>query len=916
MRPLKLTISAFGPYAGLQVLNLEKLGASGLYLITGDTGAGKTTIFDAITFALYGEASGSLREGGMLRSKYADPETPTFVELEFAYHDRRYTVRRNPEYTRPSRRGGASVTQKPDAELHTPDGKVITKHREVTNAISEILGVTKNQFCSIAMIAQGDFLKLLLASTEERQKIFRQIFRTAAYQTLQERLKAESSDLGKKCQTLRGNLEQHIKLIRCGPESALYVRKEQPDAPISEVMELLAELIRTDKLDMEGEKAALAVLEQEQAGVAQRVNQAKLRSQLQTKLHTTHQDIARGEVALKNASQALEDQQANAPQRDRLVAAMGELERSLPAYGELEEALNRQQALAAQSRDLNRKLVSLRATATEAAAELTRRQAELDTLRDAPVEQARTEAALAVEKQRLGQLESLSLLLTEEKKLSDQAARARQIYTLAAQEADQAQMTYLTQNRAFLDAQAGILAQTLKEGEACPVCGSVHHPRPATLSANAPTEDALKQLRLQAEHLQKKAADESANALRCSERAKNALEKLDSESKMLLNAPTAETASLLPQALQNARTESARLGQALTSLGKAVIRKGQLETLLPQLETRISQYQTEEASLVQQIAVADTNAAHLAQDIETRRANLPHPTRKDAEAALARLSGEKNALENALAKAQSHYDAVSAALGRLQGQAESWAHQLSELPELSEATESAALADITGRVTLVRNKLTALAVRLDVNETALKHLTENSSRLEETERRWIRVRTLSNTANGNVSGKEKLMLETFVQTTFFDRIIARANTRLMVMTSGQYEMTRRVTASGRSQSGLDLDIIDHYNGSVRSVRTLSGGEAFKASLSLALGLSEQIQAQAGGIRLDAMFVDEGFGSLDEESLRQAMKALSDLSSGNRLVGIISHVAELKERIDTQIVVTKDRSGGSKAEIRM
>ena len=268
MRPLKLTISAFGPYAGKVELDLEQLGTQGLYLITGDTGAGKTTIFDAITFALYGEPSGSVRDGSMLRSKYALSEADTFVELVFAYRGQTYTVRRIPEYERPAKKGTGTVLQKPEAELHIPGRPPITKQREVTAAVTELIGINKNQFCSIAMIAQGDFLKLLLASTEERQKIFRQIFRTSQYQILQERLKHESSELNKACQTLRGNLDQHIQLIRCQPGSPLETLKQTEQAPVAEILLQLDEILKNDALErekMDSAAASLQIRQQEAA---------------------------------------------------------------------------------------------------------------------------------------------------------------------------------------------------------------------------------------------------------------------------------------------------------------------------------------------------------------------------------------------------------------------------------------------------------------------------------------------------------------------------------------------------------------------------------------------------------------------------------------------------------------------------
>jgi exonuclease SbcC len=274
-------------------------------------------------------------------------------------------------------------------------------------------------------------------------------------------------------------------------------------------------------------------------------------------------------------------------------------------------------------------------------------------------------------------------------------------------------------------------------------------------------------------------------------------------------------------------------------------------------------------------------------------------------------------LEQRLQQAQQNHRTIRQKLDQLQGSIEAMAAQLADSPVIDEAEHLLCRDQLTQVLAQLRSNQTGAAVRMDSNRTALDQIRLRSRELEQLEARSIWLKSLSNTVNGTVSGKEKLMLETFVQTTFFDRIIARANTRFMVMSGGQYELIRNTEPGQKNrQTGLDLNVIDHYNATVRSVRTLSGGEAFKASLSLALGLSEQIQAQAGGVKLDAMFVDEGFGSLDEESLRHAMKALSDLSGGNRLVGIISHVPELKERIDRQILVTKDRSGGSRAMLRL
>ena len=916
MRPLKLTLSGFGPYAGVEVLELERLGQSGLYLVTGDTGAGKTTIFDAITFALYGEASGETRQSTMLRSKYAAPDTPTFVELTFRYRDSTYFVRRSPEYERPARRGGGTVSQKPEAELHLPDGRVIARYRDVTAEITRILGVDKNQFCSIAMIAQGDFLKLLLASTEERQKIFRQIFRTAPYQLLQERLKAESAELNRRCQTVRASLDQSRGLIRCPEDSPLYALTLQPEPTAAETLELLSGLIGADEAAESLLHTQLAELAGHQAACAARLNQALLRNQLIQNLQRAAPRMADGQTALAQAEEALAAQLAREPEREELTSAIAGLEHRLPGYGELNR-LSREEAVLRASLDREQRSVRKHRSELETLSrELSIKRSRLEALNDLPAEQASNEAALTALEIRLRELTALTNLLSEYQNTRNSLEKAQELYLRLSTVAEEAQQLYHRMERRFLDAQSGLLAQTLAQGLPCPVCGSRDHPAPAELPDQAPTEAELKQSRSKAEQTASDAADASSAAGRWAERTLVLRQTLAEECTRLLDAEPEQAPPLLAAALDRCSSERNTHLAARAALNRSAAEKQALEQALPGLEAAITAHTGTQQLAMQTIAGLEAQAEALRRSETQTRAGLPYSDEASAKEALDRLRSEKAELELALKQAQNRKSEVLGGIQRLQGSIESWRSQLDTIPALDEAAEREQLQAITARAELLRRQATVLAVRLDGNRLAQKQILHSGKLLDGLEARYRMVRTLSGTANGNLPGKEKLMLETFVQTTFFDRIIHRANTRLLVMTGGQYELVRRTTSgNGRSQTGLDLDVLDHYNGTVRSVRTLSGGEAFKASLALALGLSEQIQAQAGGIRLDAMFVDEGFGSLDEESLRQAIRALSNLSSGSRLVGIISHVSELKERIDRQIIVTKDRDLGSHVAIR-
>lgn len=916
MRPIKLTISAFGPYAGVVELDLEKLGDRGLYLITGDTGAGKTTIFDAITFALYGEASGSLRDSAMLRSKYADGSAPTFVELEFDYQGSRYIVRRNPEYQRPARRGGGTTTQKPEAELHLPDGKIITRYRDVTTAITSILGVNKDQFCSIAMIAQGDFLKLLLASTEERQKIFRQIFRTAPYQILQDRLRAESAELGKQCQLLRASLEQTGRMIRCTSDSPLYARFAAPETTVEDTLDLLELLIKEDAEQLKMRNSQLVLAEKEQTERNLRVNQSRTRNQIVQRLAAADLKMIDGRRALEQAHQQLQLQQSYGTEREELTRSIAALEHQLPGYDEMKRIRSDLESSRRKQSDYAARATQLSAAIQAKEHEYSIKKAIAEQLRDVPLELEKLENQTGILTREQAALTELGQQFDQYGQILRSLHQAQAEYRTAVQKADYLQNRYQTINRAFLDAQAGILARQLEEGIPCPVCGSLEHPAPASLPDQAPTEQALKSARSEAESAQSLAAQASVQAGRWTERRDVLQEELKRRCAQLLETDIEDGPKALRAATERNRLQFRELADFQRKFKEQARQLRELEESLPTLERQLSVLQEERAALIPAAAALEAEIHARKQALEQKAASLPYPDADTARRILAEQKNRQAEMDQALQKAESRVQEVVNGIQRLQGQMDIWSGQLSELPEYIEAEESALLEENTRIIAELHREITDLTVRLDANRAAEAEIRKNGAELSRTEQRWTMVRTLSNTANGNLSGKEKLMLETFVQTTFFDRIIDRANTRLLVMSGGQYELIRRIQpGSGRSQTGLDLDVVDHYNASTRSVRTLSGGEAFKASLALALGLSEQIQRQAGGIRLDAMFVDEGFGSLDEDSLRQAIRALSDLSEGNRLVGIISHVSELKERIDRQIIVTKAAAGGSNAVIR-
>ena len=1197
MRPVRLELSAFGPYAGRTVVDFDKLGKSGIYLITGDTGAGKTTIFDGITYALYGEASGETRDSGMFRSKYAAPETPTEVSLTFLYRGKKYMVRRNPEYERPKSRGQGVTTQTAGVELTLPDGKVLTKNREVRDKIQEILGIDRNQFTQIAMIAQGDFLKLLLADTRDRQAIFREIFETKYYQIFQDRLRKESSDLDSRCSARKSSILQYLGGIKCDGKNALLPevnRAKEGKLLTDEVIVLLNKLLREDKeeqdtlndgirktndrlgvihgelkqakqleewngdlirqekefaekeAEVSGKKDAWVHakeaqpeierlteeitarksqfpkyekrdnLRKEQEEGAEKLfieenkkeaaentvktarkeldemreersaleNAGELRAQLEGKkaeadnkfneLKERHSKLTdfktrsnertkKGEAFALSEDVLLKAKEAET-EADTFQKQIAQIEAELTEYSSLEEKRRKLQDITTLLEDANARKEQETANRDAREEDFKNCEKELRELADADAEWEKLSGNLTQQQNLEKSICKLQDKLTDYKNLRNKYNAAKDAYKAVAAVAAESQREYQQMHRAFLDEQAGILAETLRPGEPCPVCGSTEHPMPAGKSPEAPTEADLERAEKKAREDKEacETASRKAGDLRVSMNAKR--EEAEQMIRELLEGCSFEDADTIIADLKKETREAiSKINTQLEEQRKRSTRRKLLEKKLPDLKENLTKSRESVQDLVTKCASLTTQKEALENLLKELNAKLMYQSQQAAEKARREMSARRDAIKEKISQAQKKYDSCKEEVSRLDGQlaqmrdhlslseedlatlpqiitktqdemdAESqnlsrikeeiqkenvrlgrkkeldrqipqaegdlqkkeqeliqqskFVEELSKLQstrqveintlsgDLSFDSEKEARTqqerdekqkeslesvinetkkayddgktDLAGRKARIeqlkkqisetkvpekenllieqqelearnkadRERAQQVFSRWESNTEILNHIKEGAEKLSELEKRYQWVKALSDTANGRLTGKEKIMLETYVQTTYFDRIIARANRRFLAMSGNQYELRRRKTAeSNQSQSGLELDVLDHYNGTERSVKTLSGGESFKASLSLALGLSDEIQSSAGGIRLDTMFVDEGFGSLDEESLRQAIRTLLDLSENNRLVGIISHVAELKERIDKQIVVTKEKTGGSIVEI--
>ena len=934
MRPLRLTLSAFGPYAAQTTLDLEKLGKGGLYLITGDTGAGKTTLFDAITYALYDHSSSGIREGSMLRCKYADDKTPTFVELEFEVHGVRYTVRRNPEYQRPKARGEGMTTEKADATLTYPDDRPpVTKAKDVTAAVQEIIGLDYNQFSQIVLIAQGQFTKLLNASTEERSRIFRKLFRTQRYAQLQERLQAEASALNQQRTAQNAKLDSLLGGLQFAPDDpdAEALRTLCAQTVPETALALLDTLTARQAAALEEAGTALHTTEAQLDTVQQQLGAAAQAQRLAQQLAARQAELAAAKPALDAARAEADRHAGDAVQLDALTAQVTQAQSALAAYDAL-DTLCRQQT---EARD----------AARLAAAQAHKRRTQLDSL-NAALAAAETElAALADADTRLLALQNRSAQLTQrgealaklEQRLADcqrqakAAHKAQESYRAAAAAQDEARARRDALERAFLDAQAGLLAESLTEGVPCPVCGSTHHPARALLPHTAPTQTQVEAARQSAAEADRQAQNASAAAQSALAAANEAKTSLRRDAETLLperfTAPEgtvpltfALMTNVLAEEAAALQTEQADCAAQYRQTDADCRRKAQLEADR-QAKTR------QRPALEQAAAEADRSAAAqnasadaLEGQIAERRAALPYPRRADAQAALDKLEADRRALRTGMDTAQRKLKQAEQAVAAAEAAVEALTAQQTaaqkDLPACSAEELTAQQAELTAARETLRSREKQLSAQLLPNRKTAAQYRAAAEARQTLESRWQWVSALAATAGGTLTSKQKIKLEAYIQMNYLDRILRYANTRLMQMTAGQYELERIGAENQRSQSGLDLGVIDHYNGTRRSVKTLSGGESFKASLALALGLSDEVQSSAGGIRLDTLFLDEGFGSLDEESLELAIRVLSGLTEGDRLVGIISHVGALKDRIDRQVVVHKARTGGSTVELRV
>lgn len=875
MKPIQLVLSAFGPYVERTVIDFSALGEEGLFLIAGDTGAGKTTIFDAISFALYGEASGGKekRKSKSFHSDYVSDQTETYVELTFRHRGETWWIRRNLEYQRPAKKkkDGMETTtrQAADAQMRNEDtGEEILRMDDVNRRVRELLGLTQDQFTQTVMIAQGDFLKILTASSDDRKKLFRDLFHTNLYVDLQSRLQEKN----RACADEQKALEQVILSAE---------GKIDPEAEFAEREILLSycgQIQHTDALC-----ALLArLIEQEKAAQEQARAQKK---EAADQIGALIAAVTEGERVNRDFA----DWESKKARLAALTAGQGEIDaqRAALAAARRAQQLETDEALMRRTR---RDMDAQRAALSEAQAALEQAEKALPEaetrMKEAESRGGEIHALLAQAKQMedclpvLGEVERLKAALDTQK---------RELQRLTA-DSSRAQAAYIAAQNSYYLSQAGLLARELKAGQPCPVCGSTAHPCPAQITPKTVTRQALEQA-AQRRETAEKAQSDAATRLAANQAALDEREDRLRALKIGADETQQRLAARIDAAHQAAADRQRAIDEARSAYQALDKRKTAAQSAVDAAQKQLAAL--EEDLRVQTEAFEQKRAAHGFEDEASYR--LAKRTNADIE----RLDREIR-----------NYDEQKRTLA-------AQSRELEEKLSGRQKTDLTALqnrrAAALDRQAKAENAEKAMVRKLTLHESAEREIRQANAAIQKKRGKWQIIQELYTCCAGIAAGnpRAKLTFEAYVQQYYFRFVVAAANKRLTRLTDGMFTLrVMREAANRVSQSGLDLEVLDRSTGQARDVSTLSGGESFLASLALALGLSDAVQSQSGQIRMDAMFIDEGFGSLDENALRSSIDVLLELADGKRLIGIISHVQELEERIDKQIVVTKTPNGST------
>lgn len=1032
MKPLKLIMSAFGPYSKVQEIDFSKLDGSNIFLITGPTGAGKTTIFDAISYALYGSASGSSREVDTLRSDFAKGDIETFVELDFEFRDEVYKVKRYPTQFINKKKGDGLKEEKAKAELHLPNGKVITKVKEVTDRIQDILGIDKDQFKQIVMIPQGEFKKLLLADSKERGVIFRKIFGTHDYERIQNALKEKADEMRKGVQSYYDEINVNVKGIKSKDNMAI-----PADLNTKQYLEIIEEILSEDKEIQKETNLKLSELKKQESSLKEElvkaeqtnalINENKVVKEKLGELSKEKDEVEELKITLEKGKRAKQvesfellynqkNNDKNIKEKD-LIKLNDEHEKSEIRFNEAKENLKVEIGNKPVIENLNKEVISLNEKlqrlkgidgkeliikglqaklnyANESIQANNKMVKDITILKDTLDKDIKNILTLEKQfiekennqrniKEKIEKLTNLYNEINSLKKEENKNEEKLKIRIEIDKEYNEALNKCEMLDLRYKLGQAGLLAKDLKEGIACPVCGSEHHPSKAKMLEETPTDEQIKATK---EILEKKRNERDTfyNGLGVQKNTIKILkENIENRNIKELNEKfgfkfelNEELQPLVMNTGKKVRIELTNIDGELNKIRLDISKKSDLEKDLEKaifnieelnkkitdtseykldLVSKISSEKEALSSVMNEIAEEFRDKEKLSKHIEVKTSQLKELQFKlenalkietnesqinsaiKAKLALAnedlnklidevvilKKSFDNSLKENKFNSVEEYIGAKvdSTMLNRIELKVNEFESNMKvftlksleldekcnglKFMETNEVKEK--IDELLKVVSEIEKELNIIFARVDNNKNRYNQIKSIYEKIKVLEEKYSIVGQLANYSNGRTS--PYITFESYVLAVYFKQIIDAANIRLSKMTAGRFLLKRKEDkGKGAGQKGLDLEVFDNYTGKLRGVSTLSGGESFKASLSLALGLSDIIQMNAGGIKLDTMFIDEGFGTLDPESLDNAVSCLLELQQGGRLVGVISHVPELKERIERKLNIVTTAEG--------
>lgn len=869
MRPIELEMTAFGPFGDTQRVDFSGFGPGCLFLVTGDTGAGKTSIFDAISFALYGEASGASRQTRGFHSDYAPLSRECSVKFRFSHGGKTYVLWRTPAYMVPKRDGGERLHSSSAELICEEDGRSYNSVREVNQAVVEILGLSAAQYAQVVMIAQGEFQKILLAKSEERRALLSRLFGTQLYQEIEHRLRIMNGEAQAKVDAAVQRYAAALDRVQWQTEDEEWMRRFASPERVNEALKWLEERLSGQRQEHENWLQQAAALRKAEGEMREALARADQQNQ--------------GLDRLNEVRNQLEKCRGQSPDMENLIQELDWAERA--------EALQTFEKLAQRER---REYQRCQEATGEGRARLEAAEREAhqarQALRDAQEQEPRREALMM----RIEKLKQMLPRFREAASVQKETLNAQAAARRALEVSEKANQNHLRLQNLYLMDQAGILADALTPGEPCPVCGAREHPTPAQHVAQAPDAKQVEKAARERQTAAREAENAAAGAAAYLERLKAMIQALEADSGEV-SLPDLDLVARereMKAELDDCVREEAGLRRIMEGADSAA--RG-AERALSAAQAQLGAAQAAQETCQQRLQNAEDTFANRMGDMgfsteeEYRRAVRETAYRKQIQGKIARWREEMGAAQAQLQDLQEMWgESQRIDTQKLRAQMETCAHSFQN-------------ADLAER---------ALSASIRQNEAALAALKDCRGELERAQKNFGWVNGLYRTAAGRLEGANKLPFESYILQYYYRRVIAAANRRLERMSEGRYLLLSKVEGSGNARSGLGLKVMDNNTAREREVTSLSGGESFIASLSLALGFADVVQAESGVARVEAVFIDEGFGSLDEQTLHLAIGTLEQLSGGDRLVGIISHVAELKNYIQPKIYIEKTARGSN------